>query len=763
MNPDRKCELLSPAGSFEAACAAFAFGADAVYLGLAEHSARAEAVNFTEAELESVCAYAHSLSPRRCVYVAVNTLVRDSELEGVARAIAVIAESGCDGIIVQDAAVAAMARRFFPALPIHASTQMCVHNVEGAMAAREMGFSRVVLARELTFGEIREIDSASGIETEVFIQGALCYGYSGECLFSALATGRSGNRGECAYCCRGRFSTSDGRESFPFSMRDLSLDRHVALLRDAGIRSLKIEGRMKSPLYVAAATRLYRLILDGAADREISEARDDLKTVFSRPATTLYFNGRDNPGEIIDAETVGHRGLVIGKVKRISGGHGSRRLCFTTNRAIELHDGIQIDLPGRPYGFAAGRIRLSGSGRPEFRVPAGSSVEIDLPHDAPSLPIGAAVSCSASQETRRRLSFAKPRASELAAFNEVDVSVALRPNVFSASSSFRGERVHVDADVSAAPACDPIASNSAVERAFSRMGASRWRARRIEIDNPSSLFAPASLLNELRRKLCGALDECRRRVLEREANALLGGVGDWRREAAQALSTPDFQAVPRGLSVKTAFEGEPSAVECDELVLDVRKADMADTTALVARMDAWRALNRRIRVALPLIMRGDDFNTVEYAVRILADAGLRDWEVSELSGLRLVRRICVGKCGIVAASSLYAMNPISAMWMRSMGIAAAVVPAECDAGQAQALCTGFPGFFIFCASSRPALFVSETRPLANLDAGGHAELKDRLGASYTVECRDGLWITRQMRPRRMDVPAGALRWRREDF
>ena len=212
-----RTELLSPAGSFECACAAFAFGADAVYLGLSSHSARAEAVNFTPGELASICAYAHRLAPRRAVYVALNTLVRDVELGGILDSLSAIDEAGADGIIVQDLAVAALARDHFPSIPRHASTQLFIHNAEGAIAARELGFSRVVLARELTFGEIEEINRLSGIETEVFIQGALCYGYSGQCLFSAIATGRSGNRGQCAYCCRGRFSSMDGAHSaFPF-------------------------------------------------------------------------------------------------------------------------------------------------------------------------------------------------------------------------------------------------------------------------------------------------------------------------------------------------------------------------------------------------------------------------------------------------------------------------------------------------------------------------------------------------------------------
>ncbi len=201
----RPVELFAPAGGPDAAFAAFHYGADAIYLGLKKFSARAEAENFTLEELTEVVAYAHSLQPRRRVFVTINTLIRQDELIELVECLAALVNIGVDAIIMQDLGVYHLVRRYFPEIELHASTQMAVHNRAGAEALRQMGFQRAVLARELTFEEVNDVTAESGIETEVFIHGALCYSYSGLCLFSAQTLGRSGNRGKCSYSCRDSF------------------------------------------------------------------------------------------------------------------------------------------------------------------------------------------------------------------------------------------------------------------------------------------------------------------------------------------------------------------------------------------------------------------------------------------------------------------------------------------------------------------------------------------------------------------------------
>ena len=193
-----KQELLAPAGDIEAGYAALYYGADAVYLGLKNFSARATAANFGADDLNEFTAYAHSLG--RKVYAAVNTLVQEDELPELLKTLDLCVKYDVDALIVQDLGVARVVRDVYPELELHASTQMAVHNKEGALALQKLGFSRVVLARELTLNEIKEISENSGVETEVFIHGALCYSYSGLCLFSSMMTGKSANRGKCIEC-----------------------------------------------------------------------------------------------------------------------------------------------------------------------------------------------------------------------------------------------------------------------------------------------------------------------------------------------------------------------------------------------------------------------------------------------------------------------------------------------------------------------------------------------------------------------------------
>ena len=309
-------ELLAPAGSFDAALAAFAYGADAIYLGLSRFSARADAANFAEPELRQIVAYAHNKG--RKVYVTLNTLLETRELPELTDSLALLDEVAVDGVIVQDLGLAAWIRRAFPRLPLHASTQLACTSTAGARALKELGFVRVVTARELGLQEAAEIGRQAGVEIEAFVHGALCYSLSGLCLYSSLTTGRSGNRGRCAYCCRQPFTPDGGEACHPFSMRDLALLDEAKRLRTVGLASLKIEGRMKNPLYVAAVTDLYRHALDGDLSAEALQAKaDDLRTIFSRPWTHLYADGPAKAEDIIDARSVGHRGQPIGTVLRV--------------------------------------------------------------------------------------------------------------------------------------------------------------------------------------------------------------------------------------------------------------------------------------------------------------------------------------------------------------------------------------------------------------------------------------------------------------
>lgn len=758
---NKKSELLAPAGSYDAALAAFQYGADAVYLGLTGHSARAEATNFTREELISITAYAHSLSPRRAVYVAINTLLKDDEIPSLLASLDAAREANADAVIIQDLAVYSIARAHFPSLVLHASTQMCVHNLEGARMMKELGFSRVVFARELSLAEIKSIAEAVDIETEVFIHGALCYAYSGICLFSAISAGRSGNRGRCAYCCRERFSNPSGKDSaFPFSMRDLRLGTSVRDLVAANVTSLKIEGRMKSPLYVAAATRLYRLILDGAATTaEIEAAADDLRTVFSRPVTRLYFDSlKGDPSGIIDSETVGHRGTPVGTIEAVRSRASQRLLRFTTSRPLELHDGLQIDLPGRPFGFPVTSLYFAGETQSKITCPAHKRIDVLLPRDAPNLPIGAKIFCSSSQAVHRALSFSRPRTTALRATSPVDITVTLSPTSLSASAipSSGSAPTSVTLPAGLSTAKNPEGTRSAVQKAFSRMGESNWQAQSISLEDPDSLYAPASLLNELRRQLCAALDAERAATSAKCFDAIVQSV-------SSSLSTPipADPLLPTGTSYKLRICDEVRHLDAAEVVLAVSNENCRSLPTLLSRLALWQAHNTRLRIALPTISRNHESAALHAAITTLYNtAAIRAWEVPDLASLHLLRRLCPtlrqDNATITAAPTLYAFNHISAAQLRTLGISAAVAPSESSDDQLAAFAASTPGFYIFPVTERPPLFISETRPSLPRTTATTYTLTDRRGNAFTVEQYDGRWLTRRFSPLNHTPPPTAI-------
>lgn len=282
---NNKTEILAPVGSFDALTAAVRTGADAVYLGLGNFNARRNADNFDSDTLRQAVSYCHLKNVK--VYVTLNTLVGDSELLDAFSVIKSVCASGADAFIVQDFGIAKLIRTVSPTMPIHASTQMAISTPAGFNKLQEYGFTRAVLPRELSLSEIREIRNTTDMELEMFVHGALCMCVSGQCYLSAVLGGRSGNRGLCAQPCRLPFAAAGGT-GYDLSLKDLSLIDRLPELREIGIDSFKIEGRMKRPEYVAAAVAACKNALSGCKDEELYSS---LKAVFSRSGfTTGYYD-----------------------------------------------------------------------------------------------------------------------------------------------------------------------------------------------------------------------------------------------------------------------------------------------------------------------------------------------------------------------------------------------------------------------------------------------------------------------------------------
>ncbi|MDR1941774.1 MAG: U32 family peptidase [Endomicrobium sp.] len=306
----KKLEILAPAGSKEAFIAAVRAGADAVYCGLENFNARGKAQNFTPQEFFNYTAFARENKVK--VYAALNVLIKQTEIQEAVKTLNFIAEAKADAVIVQDFGIAQIARKYFPQLKLHASTQMNVHNSYAVLQAQEAGIERVVLARELSLEEIRQISQKTSAGLEIFCHGALCFSVSGICLMSSFIGGCSANRGACAQPCRRRWSFS-GKEGFYLSPKDLRLAQYINEIKNAGVSCIKIEGRMKNAQYVYKTARAYRIAADAPQGDEsaLKEAQNILDEDFARKKTSFNFIKKSE--EIFEPDLTKQTGVYVGK------------------------------------------------------------------------------------------------------------------------------------------------------------------------------------------------------------------------------------------------------------------------------------------------------------------------------------------------------------------------------------------------------------------------------------------------------------------
>ncbi len=719
-------ELLAPAGDFDTALAAFAAGADAVYCGLADFSARAYATNFSLEDLKRLLRYARARD--RKVYVTFNTLVDEADIPDALRRLAALDAVRPSALIVQDLGIARLCRTYFPDLELHASTQLVAHNLEGVLALKELGFTRVVLARELSAAEIASIAKrCGGLELESFIHGALCYSLSGLCLFGAMEKDRSGNRGKCPYCCRQGYADAEtGETRLPFSMKDLRLGEDVKKLVDAGVVSLKIEGRMKSALYVASVVKYYREILDGGA-HTVDTA--DLETVFARRTTELYLNGAP-ADSVIDPVSLGHLGTPVGTVKRITKDReGLSWLRFHATRALEKHDGLQFAAKdgGKPLGFGIAQMRTAISRNPVFEVAAGTDVEVLLPDarradasDFSQIRPGDTVYCSMSNAVKRAFPVPAYRSSDYAGAETVDLKVTLGADAITAAAQLHGVSVAVSAKGAFASAKAPEKTFGAIEKAFSRLGETDYALGRLTVADPDRLFAPMGVLNDLRRDLVAALDEARDQAQQAKLAAALDDDASGAQtadDAARRLKIHPGQRVPSG--------------SWNEVIVAIN----ADTT------EAELPSHAAVRLALPVYTAEPAFNRLRVAVKRFLRVGYTRWEASDLATLRLLREL--GVADITADWTCYAFNASALKAWSDLGVTRFVASPENSRENLQFLAES--GYAVeFLAQQATPLFISLTQPAAVPDAA----------SGLAIFRRDGLWVTTRCLPRTFTTPAG---------
>ena len=521
-------EILAPAGSREALERAQAAGADAVYLGFSAFSARAGAGNFGEEELRDALRFAHLHHMR--VYVTVNILVREEELPGVYELLRLLNRERADGVLVQDLGILRMARRCFPGLRIHASTQMAIHHASGVRWCAAMGMKRVVLARECSLEEIRRC-ADTGTEIEVFCHGAQCVSVSGECLFSSMVGERSGNRGRCAQPCRKRYRL-DGQEGAWLSPRDLCLRDRIPELADAGVASLKIEGRLKRPEYVYVVTNSYRKAADRMAEGSFrpmdGEERESLLQIFHRGGFMRGYAFGAEDAEVIQPAGVNHQGIRLGRVTEESrGGFARVRLEKT------LHDGDGL--------------RLKHGGLEREMTYAGKPA---LPGETVRLRLREGLRASPGDEVDRLTDAEQLDAARTAPLRRIPVDMKLeaRPGSEIRLWISDGETgTEVAGEIVSAARTRETAGGE-MEKQLRKTGGTDFEVREVQVDTAGA-FVPLSALNELRREGLARLAEART-----ERFAYPAGPEKPRREDGPERETEEIAAENAG-AVHPAAQG----------------------------------------------------------------------------------------------------------------------------------------------------------------------------------------------------------------
>lgn len=528
-------ENLAPAGNWDALRSAVAAGADAVYLGYAAYSARAGAGNFDEQQLRDAVRFAHLHHVR--VHVTVNTLIKDGEMAGVVDVLRLLSEIRVDAVLVQDLGVLRMARRCFPDLPIHASTQMAIHNATGVRFCRNQGMTRAVLARECSAAEIA-LAAKEDIEIEVFGHGAQCVAVSGECLFSSVVGGRSGNRGRCAQPCRLLY-TYRGKTAAWLSPRDVCMRDDLPELNKAGVASIKLEGRLKRPEYVATIANSYRNAIDAMDNGHFRKADENeitgLRQIFSRGGFMRgYAMGAEDAG-VIDPARVSHGGVKIGRVEFAAGNMARVRL----ERSLDDGDGLQIrtaqgdaELIYAGHDTEAGQIAVVRL-RPDIRTKAGDEV----------------YRLTSEKQLQWARSLAIPAI-------PADMALIAYPGKPLALTMTDGESSVTVTGDTVAPAQSRAMSEEDARRSLGKLSDTPFSLRTLTVQTAGA-FVPVSALNQLRREACQQLAEARIAAFTRKAG---------REETADDLIYPDTPDAPSMAIVRTREQADAMQDAADLLV-----------------------------------------------------------------------------------------------------------------------------------------------------------------------------------------------------
>jgi putative protease len=748
-----KPELLAPAGDRDCVRAAVANGADAIYFGLKRHNARIRATNFDGLDLAATMAYLHRYGVKG--YVTLNTLIFPSELADVETYVRELNDAGVDAVIVQDLGLTRLIRAVAPGLEIHGSTQMSITSEEGVRLAAELGCSRVILARELSLEEVRRVRVESTIPVEVFVHGALCVAYSGQCLTSEALGGRSANRGECAQACRMPYQiVCDGRDvdlgktQYLLSPQDLAAYDLVPELIRAGVASLKIEGRLKSPEYVANITRHYRRAIDEAwAGREVEftpREVEDMEMSFSRGFSHGFLDG-NNHKVLVRGDYAKKRGVTLGEIESV-GRSGVRLLAAT---AVKPGDGLVFD------GDEDAGVPEQGGRVYEVEPVAGRPGVVELRFGRGSIDLARLHRGQRAWKTddpeltsRLRRSFESTPTGRVGL--DLRVRAAVGEPIRAEARTTTGGVAEVVGDAALVPAVSRPADEELIRDQLGRLGGTPYRLDALEAEIEGGPMVPKSVLNQIRRDLVAKLDALaetpppRQTAPEPVLPTLLEPLraeADRQRAARVEDQAPRLAALVRRTNqIEAAASAGASAIYADYQDIKGYKEAVAEA----------RRVGLPIHVASPRIEKPSERNLFKALEKSGADGLL----VRNAGGLAFCAERSVP---YVADFSLNASNPLTVALLRERGAALVTASYDLDAGQLFDLVDATPADWlevvihqqipmfhmehcVFCAFLSPGTDHTNCgRPCDHHDV----KLRDRVGKQHPLKadvgCRNTLF------------------------
>ena len=678
-----KVELLAPAGSLEALKAAVENGADAVYIGGSQFSARQKAENFTEEKMAEGIQYAHDRNVK--VFVALNTLVNNEEIGNLIPYIYQLAELKVDALIVQDLGVAQIVREVMPSLPLHASTQMVVHNTPGVQFLEGQGYERVVLARETSLEAIREIKANTNAELEVFVHGALCVSYSGQCLLSSMIGGRSGNRGFCAQPCRMQYQLLDEKgntlndlsEKHLLSTRDLNMIHHLPELIAAGVKSFKIEGRMKRPEYVATVVHHYREAIDAyynkvSFDKKLADK--ELLQIFNRKFTTGYFYGNQGH-DLMSYERPNNRGVEVAEILKTE----KKKIWIQMKDELAIGDGYLLF--NQKGDEVAGKVQnLSIKGNPILSANKGQIVQMTVKGNA----AGATVLYRTADEAllhKAEDSYLRP--SPLTK-KPVHFKVELRKGepISVLAWDDEGHQQYVSSEYLVEEAKNRPTDEALVRKQMDRLGNTRYSLGDLICEIEDGVIAPASELNQLRRDAIEGLDA---QVLEEtRPEEELCSLEDYLEDAGDLLDRIPPQVLSYGLKQRLAVtvgteDGFKAAVDggADLVYLNVtkfRRTDGIPKEMYAEYVEYAHGHGAEVYWTCSPIENDHQLKQVKLLMEAAKEAGFDGISVGNLGLLHLAKEM--GWVNIVADYTMNLFNDVSLQYLSDLELSRAVLSPE---------------------------------------------------------------------------------------